>query len=121
MMLFRLFSYDGWLTVGGRMLRHAVFFALVLGLYGLTNARSQEAVSADPKHVIGATATITEASTGIAFSTRIDTGAKSCSLHIEKMEIEDESPKRLHNIGKKVRFLIKGENGKSAWIETTIA
>jgi hypothetical protein len=37
------------------------------------------------------------------------------------MEIQDESPKRLHNIGKKVRFLIKGENGKSEWIETTIA
>jgi hypothetical protein len=121
MMLFRLFSYDGRMPAGARSLQRAVFFTLVLGPYGLTTARSQEAVSADPKYVIGATATITEESTGIAFSARIDTGAKSCSLHVEKMEIEDESPKRLQNIGKKVRFLIKGDNGKSEWIETTIA
>jgi hypothetical protein len=120
MMLFRLFSYDMWLPTGGRTLLHAVLMALVLGLVSGVHVRSQQAVSRDPKFVIGATATIIEASTGIPFPARIDTGAKSCSLHVEKMEIENESPKRLKNIGKKVRFLIKGQNGKSDWIETTI-
>jgi hypothetical protein len=121
MMLFRLFFYDVIWAVPRRRLLTAILAALSLGLYGLTTARSQETVSADPKHVIGATATITEMTTGISFSARVDTGAKSCSLHIEKMEIDDESPKRLDNIGKKVRFLIKGENDTSEWIETTIA
>jgi hypothetical protein len=78
-------------------------------------------VSKPDKHVIGATAIIKEARTQIPFSARIDTGTKSCSIHVEKIEIEDESAERLRNIGKKIRFLIKGDNDKSAWIESTIA
>jgi hypothetical protein len=87
----------------------------------LPDAWSQETVSTSSKHIIGATATITEAGTGIPFSARVDTGAKSCSLHVEQLEIKDESPKRMENIGKTVRFLIQGKNGKSDWVETTIA
>ena len=55
------------------------------------------------------------------FAARIDTGAKTCSLHVEQTEIEDESSKRLENIGKKIRFLIKGESGKEVWLEGKIA
>ena len=77
-----------------------------------------ETVSTRSKHVIGATAVITEVSTGIPFRARIDTGAKSCSLHVEKMEIKNESPRRVDNVGKSVRFLVKNENGESDWIET---
>jgi hypothetical protein len=100
---------------------HAALLTLAAGLVGQTIAGGQLAVPPTPKHIIGATDTFTETSTGIPFAARIDTGAKSCSLHVEKMEIKDEAPKRLANIGKTVRFLIKGEHGKSEWIETTIA
>jgi hypothetical protein len=121
MMPFRLFSYDIGVPVGGRGLLQTVLTAIALALGGATNVRSQESVSPKPQHIIGATATITEASTGIPFVARIDTGARSCSLHVEEMEIDDESPKRLDNVGKKVRFLIRGKDGKPEWIETTIA
>jgi hypothetical protein len=80
-----------------------------------------ESVQTRSKQIIGATATLTEVSTGISFSARIDTGAQSCSLHVEKIEIEDESNKRLRNVGKTVRFLVEGEDGKSEWIQTKIA
>ncbi len=71
------------------------------------------------KHVIGATATISEVSTGIPFEARIDTGAQSCSLHVEKLEIEN--PEKGPNRGKPIRFLIKNGKGESGWIETKIA
>ena len=73
------------------------------------------------KRIIGATATLTEASSGLPFSARVDTGAASCSLHVEKIEIDDEAKKPLDNIGKAVRFQIKNEQGKTAWVDSTIA
>ena len=78
-------------------------------------------MSDSEKHIIGATAMIKEASSGLEFAARIDTGAKTCSLHVEQMEIEVKSSKRLENIGKTVRFLIKDEDGKTAWLEGKIA
>jgi hypothetical protein len=80
-----------------------------------------ETTSTQPKHIIGATAVLTEVSTGISFDARIDTGAKTCSLDVEEMEIKDEARRRSSNVGKPIRFLVKGKEGKSKWIETTIA
>jgi hypothetical protein len=90
-------------------------------LMGAGPVWSEEIVPDPSKHVIGATAMITETTTGISFPARIDTGAKSCSLHVEEVTIEDESPRRLRNIGKKITFVLKGEDGKTAKVETTIA
>jgi hypothetical protein len=98
--------------------------AAALILLAAHNGWTAQAVSIrsnNPKHVIGATATIKEVSTGLSFPARIDTGAQSCSLHVEKIQVADESPIRPQNIGKKIRFLVQGSSGKSAWIETTIA
>jgi hypothetical protein len=103
-----------------RAVRRAGWLAALLALCGIFNAWGQVPVSSLDKHIIGATATFQEAGTGIGFSARIDTGAKTCSVHVEQLVIQDESPKRSQNIGKTVRFQIKGENGKSAWIERKI-
>jgi hypothetical protein len=97
-----------------------VLFA-VLALGGTKLLKGQMSESTAKKRIIGATAVIQEASTGIAFSSRIDTGANSCSLHVEEMEIINQVPGRRTNIGKKIRFRIQGEDGKSKWIETRIA
>lgn len=80
-----------------------------------------ESVEPREKHIIGATALITEESTGFSFPARIDTGAKSCSLHVEEIEIEDESPDRVKNVGKNIRFLVRNDEGETEWIETQIA
>jgi hypothetical protein len=105
---------------GGAALRWAGLLAGFVGGWGIVCASGQENVSTSDKHIIGATATITEAGSGLEFSARIDTGAKTCSLHVEQMEIEDESPQRLLNIGKTIRFLIKGRSGKTKWLESQI-
>jgi hypothetical protein len=102
-----------------RGLRLVVLTVVALG--GAELLRGQIPVSESEKHIIGATAIIKEASTGIPFQARIDTGANSCSLHVEEMEIIDQVPGRRANIGKKVRFRIKRDNGQSEWIESRIA
>jgi hypothetical protein len=84
------------------------------------SAWGQDVSSQPSKRVIGATATLTETETGFAFPARIDTGAQSCSLHVEKIEIENEVKSRLRNVGKTARITIKSNNGKTKTIETKI-
>ena len=99
----------------GRHLARAAGVALAIGAIVAATSWSQSM-----KQVIGATATITEVTSGISFPARIDTGAESCSLHVEKLEIENESSKRLDNVDKKIRFLVK-QGGKSKWVEAKVA
>lgn len=73
------------------------------------------------KRVIGATATIMEKKSELLFRARVDSGAKSCSLHIEDMKIENESDNMADNIGKVVRFHIKNGHEESHWLEAKIA
>jgi hypothetical protein len=74
-----------------------------------------------PKRVIGATATIMEKQSELLFRARVDSGAKSCSLHIEEYNIKDEEELMADNIGKVITFHIKNGNGESHWLEAKIA
>jgi hypothetical protein len=105
----------------GGGLRSAALSLLFLGMTNVMAAWSKDADATESKHIIGATAIITEAKSGISFPARVDTGAKSCSLHVEKIEIEDKTSKRVRNVGKKIRFLVKGSDGKTHWLESEIA
>jgi hypothetical protein len=80
-----------------------------------------DTVAAQSKHIIGATATFTEASSGLTFAARVDTGAPTCSIHAEKWEIENRAKRPLENVGKPIRVLIKNEKGDQAWIDTVVA
>jgi len=72
-------------------------------------------------HRIGPTATVVEVSTGLPFAARVDTGATSCSIHCEAMEIEDPAADPRDNVGKPIRFLVKNKKGESEWIDSRIA
>lgn len=96
------------------LLAAGVSFLAVLPLKG-------DVVPPQTKHVIGATATITEASSGLPFTARIDTGAATCSIHTIKWEIKDPVKKPADNVGKAIRVLIKNEKGDEEWIDTVIA
>jgi hypothetical protein len=119
MILWSFPRLQGWRSVQ-RWGRGVALLAIPLCLWAAHDARG-ETVKAKKKQIIGATAEITEVGSGFTFPARIDTGAKSCSLHVEKIEIPDESPKRLHNVGKPIRFLITNEDGESQWIDSRIA
>jgi hypothetical protein len=73
------------------------------------------------KRIIGSTAVLTEVSSGLPFLARIDTGAETCSLHVERIEIEDKAARRRENIGKPIRILLRNEDGKHVWIEGIVA
>jgi hypothetical protein len=85
-------------------------------------ASNEAAAKEDPSdvHVIGATTVVTEVTTGVPLPARVDTGATSCSIHCEAIEIEDADPNPRENIGKPVRFLVKYGDAEGKWVESKI-
>ena len=106
--------------IGRRM--WLVVLAATLTSVGGASALAEGSLESKQPNVrlIGATATVTEVSTGLPLPARVDTGATSCSIHCESFEIEDADPDPKVNIGKPVRFLIKRENGHGEWVEAKI-
>jgi hypothetical protein len=98
-----------------------VLVAIFIGTCGNIAAAGKEVSGNPAKRLIGATATLTEMNSGFAFPARIDTGAETCSLHVEKIEIQDKTARRTKNVGKSVRFLLKGSDGKTKWVEGIVA
>jgi hypothetical protein len=95
-------------------------------LIGSTSIVADEKAEAEKKELairmIGATALVTEVSTGLPLPARVDTGATCCSIHCAQLEIKDAAKDPKTNIGKPVRFLIqpRGGKGKGEWIEAKI-
>jgi hypothetical protein len=74
-----------------------------------------------PARLIGPTTVITEVTTGLSFPARVDTGATSCSIHCESLQIQDApSPNPKKNIGKMARFIVRSSDGKSHAVEAKI-
>ena len=71
-------------------------------------------------HRIGPVTTVTEVSSGLPFPARVDTGATTCSIHYEAIEIEDAAASPADNVGKRVRILIQSPSGEQEWISTKI-
>jgi hypothetical protein len=95
--------------------------AILMGLCEVMSANGNDATIKTQKRVIGATGTLTETSSGLSFPARIDTGAETCSLHVERIEIQDKTARRTKNVGKSVRFMLKGSDGKTQWVEGIVA
>jgi len=107
---------------GTRRMRSTVFAWLVLSLVaGLAGGEGPAPHDEPPVRLIGATTVVTEVSTGLPFPARVDTGATSCSIHYEALEIKNPHEDPRKNIGKPVRFLVKNkEDDKGEWVETKI-
>jgi hypothetical protein len=104
------------------MARTAIVLVVTLvGMCGNIGASGKDVSGNLAKRIIGATAMLTEMNSGFAFPARIDTGAETCSLHVEKIEIQDKTARRTKNVGKSVRFLLKGSDGKTKWVEGIVA
>ncbi len=98
-----------------------VLFVILAGTRDVMSANGNDAAAKTQKRIIGATATLTETNSGLTFPARIDTGAETCSLHVERIEIQDKTAKRVRNVGKTLRFLLKGSDGKTQWVEGIVA
>lgn len=73
------------------------------------------------KRVIGATAEVVETLSGLKYLSRIDTGATTCSIHAENLEVEKGEKSMLKNIGKKVAFDLIDREGNRKRVEAVIA
>lgn len=84
------------------------------------NPSAKKQQTARSKQVIGAVATVEETQSDLEFTARVDTGATTSSIHVEEWKIADQAKEMTKNLGKKIRFLIKNEEGKSKWLERKI-
>ncbi|QDV75158.1 ATP-dependent zinc protease [Botrimarina mediterranea] len=82
----------------------------------------EDCPEAENKVVLGPVAKFTEKESGFSYRARVDTGAKTCSIHATKVKIEDANKKSMiKNIGKKVSFELESTDGKKKRVTTTIA
>jgi len=72
------------------------------------------------KQVIGATAVIQVEEVEIDFIARIDTGARTTSIHALNFNIANEAPTKEENIGKEISFDLFDAQGKATRLTATI-
>jgi hypothetical protein len=77
--------------------------------------------STGTKQVLGATAVVAETQSDLVFAARVDTGATTCSVHVEAWEIFDESAEMAENVGKSIRFLVRNHQDDARWVVSKIA
>lgn len=107
-------------SITRRLLLGATLASLAVAAFGIAD-RFGVSDPAEPQ-VIGPTAAITEVSSGVEFTARVDTGAASTSLHCtpEDFVIVDPSDDPLENLNKPARVRIENRLGDASWIETRI-
>jgi hypothetical protein len=71
--------------------------------------------------IVGATEVVRVEEAGLDFAARVDTGARSTSLHAVELEIEDPAPRVEDNVGRNIRFRVINERGESAHVSSVIA
>lgn len=90
-------------------------------LSGEGTLMAQSEVAAQPLRVLGPIATVGEAETEMQFLARVDTGARTCSIHAAEKQVTGGSKYMEENLGKIVRFRVSNRQGDSQWIERPIA
>ena len=91
---------------------------LLLGSYGCT---CKAPPAQETRIVVGATERIHVEETALDFVARIDTGARTTSIHATEVVCEDPSPDQKAHVGKPISFLVTNGQGEQRRIETTIA
>jgi hypothetical protein len=71
-----------------------------------------------PKQIIGATEVIEIVDANLSFKARVDTGAKTCSIHAEAINVESSAG---NPEGKPISFRVVNKNGQSRQINTRVA
>jgi hypothetical protein len=91
-------------------------FSIVLLTYVLTGCAFYQ--HQHQKQIIGATEVIEIVDANLSFKARVDTGAKTCSIHAEDINVDssEENPE-----GKPISFRIVNKNGQSRQINTRVA
>ena len=73
------------------------------------------------KQIIGAVERLQIKDAGLEYLARIDTGARTTSLHAIDLEIEDDEGDYLKNVGKQATFTTINEQGKKSILQKPIS
>lgn len=84
-------------------------------------ARAQGELEPASKRVLGPVVTVSEDESDIQFLARVDTGAKTCSLHTTEKQVLEGGQYMEENVGKTIRFRLDNRQGSLQWIERKIA
>ena len=103
------------------LLAIAVIGGKCLSLPGSGTLMAQSESRDSTRRILGSVATVSEAETNMQFVARVDTGARTCSLHTSEKQILDGAEYMEHNVGKTVRFRVENRQGESQWLERPIA
>lgn len=76
--------------------------------------------AAAEKRVLGPTATVDEVLSGLRLTARVDTGAASCSMHVDEVVVEDGHENMRKNLRKPARLRVTIDD-EDHWIDTEIA
>jgi hypothetical protein len=94
---------------------------ILLALLALVAAATIAATKLTPRvQPIGATAEVTELSTGAVLEARVDTGAILCSIHCDEIEAPQDDAAAKSKLGRTIRFRIHDREGQPHWIETKL-
>ncbi|MEE9311755.1 MAG: RimK/LysX family protein [Planctomycetota bacterium] len=85
------------------------------------NLIAQSEVASPAKRVLGPVVSVSEEETAMRFLARVDTGARTCSLHTAEKQILNGGEFMEDNVGKTVRFRVENRQGESQWLERPIA
>ncbi|MCD6535226.1 MAG: ATP-dependent zinc protease [Deltaproteobacteria bacterium] len=96
-----------------RLFLPILILAAVLCFYGSATANAA-------KKTVGATEIIHIVESGLDFNTRIDTGARTTSVHALEIEIENPATDKKANIGKTISLTLVNEKGKKKRLKTKI-
>ena len=101
------------------MMRSFVSLFLLTGF--LVTAGCSCHVASSPQKVIGATATIHVEEAGFDYLARIDTGARTTSIHALNLQIEKASNEKADNVGKSLTFDLFNKQGQAQTLTVEIA
>ena len=73
------------------------------------------------RRVLGPVVAVSEAESELQFVARVDTGARTCSLHTTEKLIDGGAKFMEDNVGKTIRFRVDNRQGESQWLERRIA
>jgi hypothetical protein len=81
------------------------------------------ALGGEPRaaRVIGATEVLRVEAAQLDFLARIDTGARTTSIHALDLEIRSPAARAEDNVGREIRFRISNERGEAAQLSSEIA
>ena len=97
-----------------------IFTLLIISISWVLLQGCATSLQPPTKITVGATEIIHIVEADLDFVTRIDTGARTTSVHALDIKIENPAPRKKDNVGKKISLTLVNGKGEKKRLQTTI-